>query len=180
MNPVIPNKPAIIPITAEYSCRFDDLLSSEFVPNCTGHPSRFTEAFASVFEHWSLESRTPSPSESKVSSGEQPSDSTLVDGLSGQLSGFEPPRLSPYPSPSRSDHCVESLGNASLLSPTPSPSESVVSPASLGKSSELSPTRHRRNPSIQHRHLEIHQFHHHNHHHQNLRFQHFWRDYFKS
>ena len=72
-----------------------DVSPSDSVRSKMVQPSGFTEAFTAVFEHWSLESRTPSPSESKISSCAQPSSSTLVVGLSGQLSGFSPVRLSP-------------------------------------------------------------------------------------
>ena len=42
-----------------------------------------------------------------------------------QSSALFPSKLSPYPSLSVSCHCVESLGNGSLLSSVPSPSEST-------------------------------------------------------
>ena len=63
----------------------------------------------------------PSPSPSG-----QPSRSSVdVPDTDGHSSESTPSKLSPKPSPSLSNHCVDSVGKASSLSSIPSPSEST-------------------------------------------------------
>ena len=67
----------------------------------------------------SAESAHPSPSES---THPKTPPSVEFPNIVGHESGFVPPILSPYPSPSMSCHCVESSVNLSSPSDQPSPS----------------------------------------------------------